>query len=505
MATEEVDTLRRLNADVLLQVFEYLRPMRGLRPLSMSCRWIRGEVTPVLFRACLVKPKKPICAERFLPRSLWPHVLSLSLIDNCPDLIAMRDPEFRIPQELRFTNDPLLCGIMVPAFLATTLRAMPRLRSVCLAFFCREIHGMGWDTLAAILSTPQLRHFTLAVALFSPRQNPTPMDVKLLAPITTFRYLQTALRAELRDYPSQETALGLVVGALRDTLECLQLPSEVTPFGTLAGNLWPRLTQLHLLGEVNPTTDLHAPLVTLLAGMPSLRVLRLDFALPNGVDRKVLQLWPENYEAQLPWPQLDDLTVSFPSPGDQIYSYLPQSLQRLSLRCTPHHFFRLRNPYRFPFTHSPILRASEMLEILTKIAAPRLQYLQLEYCADAAEDDLMLCVSQRFLRLTFLEIHRYSPRDGGCDTVSSIALHLAKLGNLDTLRVYLEHEDGGALYDSTPIRPNAALLASRLPGLKMWLLQEDGHNAAWVPIGPTTTPNVVQMGDEKVMMFPFEG
>ncbi|TFY52984.1 hypothetical protein EVJ58_g9704 [Rhodofomes roseus] len=137
-----------------------------------------------------------------------------------------------------------------------------------------------------------------------------------------------------------------------------------------------------------------------------------------------------------------------------------------------------------------------MLEILTKIAAPRLQYLQLEYCADAAEDDLMLCVSQRFLRLTFLEIHRYSPRDGGCDTVSSIALHLAKLGNLDTLRVYLEHEDGGALYDSTPIRPNAALLASRLPGLKMWLLQEDGHNAAWVPIGPTTTPNVVQMGDE---------
>ncbi|TFY53583.1 hypothetical protein EVJ58_g9376 [Rhodofomes roseus] len=151
-----------------------------------------------------------------------------------------------------------------------------------------------------------------------------------------------------------------------------------------------------------------------------------------------------------------------------------------------------------------------MLKILTKIAAPRLHYLRLEYSTDAAEDDLLLCVAQRFLRLTFLEIHRYPSPDGGCDTVSSIALHLAQLGNLRTLRAYLEHEDRTVSYSST-LQPNAALLGTKLPGVKVWLLQADGHNAAWVPYRLITTPNVQEpqaevdtMGDETVMVFPFE-
>ncbi|KZT67997.1 hypothetical protein DAEQUDRAFT_728539 [Daedalea quercina L-15889] len=200
----------------------------------MTCRRMRDETLPVLFRSCLVAATKPINAERFLPQSLWPYVYSLCLEDHRP--AAMRLPEKR--RKLRFANDRLLCGIMDPMFLKATLPSMPFLQSVKLAVYCREIHGIGWDTLAVILSTPQLRSFTLQAYPFSPQQCPAVTDVDCLTPITTFRYAQPAIFRELRQYPTQKAALSVVIAKLRHTLETLLLPLEVAPFEALAEHQW---------------------------------------------------------------------------------------------------------------------------------------------------------------------------------------------------------------------------------------------------------------------------
>ncbi|KAH9830270.1 uncharacterized protein C8Q71DRAFT_371990 [Rhodofomes roseus] len=468
----EIDTFRHLNTDVLLQVFEHLRPDRDLRSLSMSCRWIRQESMDVLFRSCLVIVKEPLCAERFLPQSLWPYVCHLSLRDDCPDKCAMSPLRHR-RHELRFTEDPLLCGTMDPRFLKTTLQAMPRIRSLYLAFWYREIHGIGWDNLEAILSTPLLRSVTVEQFLFSPRQAPMIESIERIAPLTTFRFKHRVIRGELRDYPIQEATLGLVIGKLRHTLESLLLPSEVTPFRALASNQWPRLRELHLMGEIHSGPDIPIPFVTLFSGMPKLRTLKLQLALPWGIDRQILQLWPKDYEAQFPWQELDDLTMSFPCSEDQIYSRLPRTMQRLSLRCTPYYHFS-------SWRRHPLLVASAMLEILSKVDTPSLKHLELEYRADAAENDLLLCLTQKFPRLTSLEIHRFLPFGGGGLTFSDIALRVAKLKSLLTLRAYL---DPGEPTEFTMLEQTAATLASKLarPDFKLWLLRMNGSSGRWYP------------------------
>ncbi|KAH9830275.1 uncharacterized protein C8Q71DRAFT_372158 [Rhodofomes roseus] len=459
----EIDTFRHLNTDVLLQLFEHLRPDRGLRSLSMSCRWIRQETAPVLFRSCLVIAKRPICAERFLPPSLWPYVSHLSLRDDCPDMLAMKVRKRR----LRFTDDPLLCGTMDPVFLNATLRAMPRLCSVNLAFHSREIHGMGWETLSAILSIPCLRSLTVAQFLFSPRQSPPDASLGSLAPLTTFRFEHRAIRRELRQYPLQEDTLGLVIGRLQHTLETLLLPNEVTPFKSLAGNRWPQMKELHLIGEFHPDPDFPVPFVALFAGMPKLRILRLKLSLPIGIDKQVLQLWPKAYHAQFPWPDLDNLTMSFPCFDDRIYSHLPQTMRHLSLRCTPHHCFI---PWAQYYVHSPLPDASEMLEILSKVDTPHLERLEVEYRADFAEDDLLLCITKRFPQLTLLEIHRFRSQGSSDLAITDIALRLARLQNLRTLRAYLDtpEDDTGATLPQTATNILACKLAR--PDLRLWLL-----------------------------------
>ncbi|KAH9831541.1 uncharacterized protein C8Q71DRAFT_781076 [Rhodofomes roseus] len=475
---EDVDTLRRLNPDVILHVFEHLRPQSGLRSLSTSCRWVREETMPVLFRRCRATVARPLCAERFLPPPLWLHVCHLSLIDRCPDLVAMRGAPWK--HRLRFSDDPLLCGIMDPAFLRSVLGAMPRLQSIYLSFICREVHGIGWDTLEAILSTPLLRTLTVEQFLFSPRQTPTAVSIESLASLTTFQFVHAALRSELCRYPSQEGVLGLVITKLRPTLESLLLPSEVTPFGTLADNQWPRLTELRLMGVLHLNPDTHTPFVTLFAGMPKLRVLSLELSLPKGGDRQVLQLWPKNHEARFPWPDLEDLTVSFPSPDDRIYSHLPPTMRCLSLRCTPHHCFYMWQSRKLSRIESPITHASEMLEILSQIEAPRLEYLQVEYCADAAEDDLLRHMTQRCSQLRSMEIHCIRPYNRSSLSDTDLALHLAKLSNLSTLRAYIDSEHASQF---SALRQAAAVLACKLarPDVRLWLLWIDAHSAVWYP------------------------
>lgn len=312
---------------------------------------------------------------------------------------------------------------MRATFLRDALRAMPLLRSVSLRLCVREVHGIGWDVIAAILSTPQLRSFTVGTLLFSPRETPVEKQVGVdtLAPITTFRYEQPSFRSYLRTYPTQQDSLAFVLTHAHRSLECLLLPSEVTPVAVLSQTQWPQLHEISLKGEFRWGAEYTAPLATLFSGMPRLRVLNLALVLPRSVDRKRLILWPAGYESPLPWPDLEALTMSFPDPEDGIFACLPPSLRRLSLRCTPHHYLHQWQPYENPYCHSPILRASEMLQVIDRISTPLLDSLQFEYCVDDADDDLLRCVADRFPNIQSLEIHRllaYGDEDASVPVVS---------------------------------------------------------------------------------------
>ncbi|PIL28339.1 hypothetical protein GSI_09490 [Ganoderma sinense ZZ0214-1] len=381
-------------------------------------------------------------------------------------------------EELKCTNDRWLCGIMSAAFLEDTLQAMPLLRSVSLQIRAREVHGIGWDSLAAILSTPQLRSFTVGTFLFSPREAPPETWAgDTLAPITTFRYEQRVFRSVLRAYPVQQDSLAFVLTRLHRSLESLLLPIEVAPMAVVAHTQWPQLRELSLNGEFHPSAEHTAPFISLFSGMPKLRVLNLTLALPKGVDRKQLLLWPGGYESGLPWPDLEALTISFPDPEDQIFAHLPPSLRRLSLRCTPHHCL--------------------MLEILRRSSTPLLDSLQLEYRADDADDDLLCCITERFPHVRVLEIHRFQASRDDPVPMTSIAKRLAALRSLHALRAHLE------LPPSVTARPPpeyrtarvkryiskdtdalceiAASLGSVLPqpGLAVWLLQQEVCGARW--------------------------
>ena len=67
--------LRVLDDDILLQVFQELRPSRHLRPLSLTCKWIRKLCMGILFSSCTIRAASLSSGKTmFLPEQLWPYV-----------------------------------------------------------------------------------------------------------------------------------------------------------------------------------------------------------------------------------------------------------------------------------------------------------------------------------------------------------------------------------------------------------------------------------------------
>ncbi|KAM5544831.1 hypothetical protein V8D89_001729 [Ganoderma adspersum] len=207
------------------------------------------------------------------------------------------------------------------------------------------------------------------------------------------------------------------------------------PINALGVEPWPRLRELVLQGQL--PEGIRNPFITLLSGMPNLRVLRLMFALPPGVDR--LPVWPRGVETPFPWPELEELVLSFPTPDDQIYASLPSCLRRLSLRCCPHHCVRERVDR--PVWRSPILSASEMLRVHSRSPLPHLDHLQLEYRADDADASLLRYLTTAFPGLLTLELHRFRPEGVDEIPVVSIGEELGSLSRLHMLSLHLDSPD----------------------------------------------------------------
>ncbi|KAH9888965.1 hypothetical protein C8Q73DRAFT_173497 [Cubamyces lactineus] len=399
--------LLSLNHDVLTMIIEevFAAFPRALRQLSMTCKYLRLCSVPTLFRTCTVMQKDTI-KEAFIPDKLWPHIQNLVLRDVCPDwyaaVVRRRLPDPATYPPLHYTQDPLLCGIFDSATLEHALRAMPKLRSVTV--WCGENidHGLPWYVLRVILTLTHLRHFSCHHYHFSPTVFP-PGDLVLdtPAPLTSFRYMLNAYRPIPRMHDPEEDALSVVMKACHATLEVLWLPTESTPFQTMLSLSWPSLHELRLRGEFMWGGD---PLVFALGGMPRLRLLRLNFALPRGIPRPI---WPESLVASYSWPELEDLQVSFPCVDDQLYAHLPSTLRRLSLRFFPHRIIdRWCTEWKRDWIF-PSLNAEQLRHIVRCCHCPDLKHLEVEYHQDAHEEHLIRDIASLFPNLTSLKILRY--------------------------------------------------------------------------------------------------
>ena len=76
------DILSRLDDDSLLELFEYARTRGSLRPLSLTCKWIRELCKPILFRRCCLRMEYRFNARYSIPETIWPHVRYVLVISS---------------------------------------------------------------------------------------------------------------------------------------------------------------------------------------------------------------------------------------------------------------------------------------------------------------------------------------------------------------------------------------------------------------------------------------
>lgn len=125
-----------------------------------------------------------------------------------------------------------------------------------------------------------------------------------------------------------------------------------------------------------------------------------------------------------PWPDLQQLTISFPADDDQIYENLPVTLRKLTLQCFPH---ITSNFHRSGAEGvSEPIHSSDLLRILRRCDLPLLRGLELEYREDEADDELLRHIGVAFPALRQLKVRRYRHAGVGIadvQTVCSQALH----------------------------------------------------------------------------------
>ncbi|RDX46343.1 hypothetical protein OH76DRAFT_1485588 [Lentinus brumalis] len=420
--SEPQELLSRVNQDVLIEIIEVLRRTGGLHELSQTSRRVRAACMPILFRQCFRITQVPLPDPRsFMPHSLWLHVQSLVLQDDCPDRLAFHS--------LRYTDNRIICGALSEPLLDQGLSGMPRLRSVTIYQRGEEPHGLSWPALRAVMSHPVIREFTLDRLHFCPVLRPSDeLHVDSLAPLDTFRYLFRTperlsfipeSRAPKPNFDDETAALDAVLGALHNTLKVLYLLSEAVPVRAISQRPWPCLRRLVLRGK--PSEALFSPVETTRRGV----------------------LWLGNAVAAFPCPALEEFVLTYPDPEDQTFAHLPPTLLSLSLCCWRHlyHDFLDTNgssglPYGLGF--SLLLNSSALRLMLHRAHTPLLVRLTLEYRAGDGDEELLDHISRSYPQLTYLKFIRYRRRNTDEVPVEHIAHALTPLSRLYELKLHLD-------------------------------------------------------------------
>ncbi|CDO69231.1 hypothetical protein BN946_scf185042.g133 [Trametes cinnabarina] len=393
--------LRRLDDDVLLQIYEELRPDEGLRPLSLTCKWVRESVKPVLFTS-VYQAAESVTWEQFIPRHLWPYIQKVCFLGVWLPWGPARDDRHYRPSEV----------------LRDALSEMPRLTAIYIASM--EDSGVPWEVQDVILSRPSLRVFEVTERLYTDKPSNVPSFTA--APLTCYRQVIEDFRKPEHRYSAADSLLLCVLlgqQQVQASIETLEAPI------LLRGEDW----------------DHSKPLVHLFGQMPALQELVLTVGHRDGSE--LMRLCPLGWAGPLPWPELKTLIMSHPDPDDLLYSSLPGTLRHLALRCWPRHYFfqlyatrMILDDYRWS---SPILSFAAMAKILRQCQSDRLDKLEIEFTGDQADIDLFRLISHAFPNLSTLMIYRYRPRSVDSEVpVVEIGKALEPLSRLRYLYLHLD-------------------------------------------------------------------
>ncbi|KAI0350381.1 hypothetical protein OH77DRAFT_1075464 [Trametes cingulata] len=418
-----------LDQDCLEEIFKLLRPGHGLRPLSLTSKWMRSRCKRILFERSFGHAHNIYKPDRLPSPSIWPYIRSL-VLRGCFDTLAETDMDDPHADIMRRTEDVL----------SSALPSMPRLSSILLEDSVGS--GVPWPILAIMLSAPQLRGFVLRSRLFR-RDQPPPSNPSLhLAPLVSFSYTPYDLRPHPRSCSSEKRVLAILLSRLCKSLESLAIPSESAPFRLLNRWDWPRLRELSIEGHASRVLESRDPLVSVLSTMPHLRVLTLKLAYLPKQDLRAI--WPQDEDrASLPWPELESLTISWAYPGDRIYDHLPASLRHLCLRNWPRshsHYVRRLECLRTGVSWiGRMLMASDVLCILQRCRRVALERLDVEYKVDARDLELLRFIPTAFPNLRVLQVHRNRAlHDFSPIPVEEITDLASALPHLRVLRLYLD-------------------------------------------------------------------
>ncbi len=300
---------------------------------------------------------------------------------------------------------------------ATPLRYLPFVRSVT---FTGASTGVPWVALRTCLSFPQVKSITIkdsavfvylppfptdAASSFSRLEElfyPTPLIPGLpskINPLTTYR----AMRA-------LETAcLSTLVLGMNSTARSLVLPATTAPLREMAKVDWPTLQNLTLQGSFPADADRLTTdyLPAMFRRMPALERLVVTAALLRSTTTRCCVLGYISASPVASLNNLQSLTIAYPDPNDRVFATPLVNLTYLSLRDWPRHYDTVAHKYYSRTWRSPILTATEALYTLRRLQAPSLTALELVYCADEADDNLLVLITHAFPKLRHLQLHRY--------------------------------------------------------------------------------------------------
>ncbi|KAJ2978432.1 hypothetical protein NUW54_g11285 [Trametes sanguinea] len=309
--------VHRLDNDTLLEIFEYL-PYYSVRDVSAVCKWLREACKPYLFRNMAFR-------------------LGISA-NSVRKALTMQSDIWNYASRLTFTGDWKYLRQVVPCSdVATFVAHMPNLRHINLKVTAGHKGLVLWPYLREILSSPHLRHLEISAAVdFNNTATfPTQLDF-VLPPLTSLTITIPHYKYHPRHENAKTKFLSALLPTLSPTLECLFVSLDVAPLQLIATLQWPRLRELTLQGDRRVSLDPEFAFIALLAGMPELHsflVLRAQRS-----KRRRHTLWPAEWMGDVPCSKLERFEVSYPDPADEVYSHLPDTLQRLSLRCWPRHY-----------------------------------------------------------------------------------------------------------------------------------------------------------------------
>ncbi|KAL1939430.1 hypothetical protein VTO73DRAFT_9986 [Trametes versicolor] len=430
-----------LNDDVLDLIIEAASLVQAIPALSRTCRRIRLRCLPSLCREFNLRTRVAVIPMTFIPEALRTYVSILHFNDNCGDIPRENDIRDALERPLRYTSDPLLCGVYSTPFLATALESMPRLHTLSFNLRWQPVHGIPWSVMQMVLALPNLRNLAINGHRISSSLLPEEeLVLDHCAPLTSFQHTMADYRWwREQNYPDEGKALLLVLNRTHATLETLTLVADLSPLHEIFTTLeWPNLRELRLRGERKAIGDSSRPCITLFANMSNIRRLELKLAQTAGVDPQ--PFWPPGlHVVEWPWPNLRHLTLSCPHVDDQIYGALPSMLESLALRYTPH---MLRSKDVGRRCQWPLVRSSEMLQILRRCRFPRLTSMELEYREDEADAELMQHIGASFPALTSFKLLRYrSAADAEAGPLEPLFRMLGAHPNLQKICLHLDHLD----------------------------------------------------------------